>query len=70
MTYQNFERLHAQGCIKADIDTSKALGLIDHLPEKYQYTLMFYIWIWLLTMAITVAIALFTFWWIGTLSFA
>jgi hypothetical protein len=70
MTYKEFKRLRSHGRIQLGIDKSKALGLIDYLPERYQYAQLFCVWIWLSAIAIAIVPAIFLSWWIGVLSVA
>jgi hypothetical protein len=67
MTYEEYINLRKLGCIKAGIENSKAIGLIDYLPRKYQYAHYFWSWIWLLSIPGFICVAIFVKWWIGLL---
>jgi hypothetical protein len=67
MTYQEFTALRKAKQIKAGVDQSTALKLIDYLPKQYQAAHTFWSWVWMLSMPAFIAIAIFVKWWIGLL---
>ena len=65
MDYNSFITLRKEGKIKAGIDTSVALKLIDSLPKRYRFTHYFWSWIWILTIPVCILLAIFIKWWLG-----
>jgi len=67
MEYQVYKSLRESGQVKAGIDRSSALKLVDYLPKRYQYAQFFWSWIWLLSIPAGIYIIFFVKWWIGLL---
>ncbi len=67
MEYEKFISMRKEGKIKAGVDTSDALKLIDALPKNYQYAHHFWNWIWLLSIPGFILVSVFYIWWVGLL---
>jgi hypothetical protein len=67
MTHEEFIALHGDGKVKAGIDQSTAIRLIDRLPKRYQAAHAFWSWVWMLSIPGFIAVAVFFKWWVGLL---
>jgi len=67
MTYEEFVQRREAGTIRAGINTSAALRLIDHLPKRYQGAHMFWSWVWMLSIPGFICVSIFWKWWAGLL---
>jgi hypothetical protein len=67
MTYEEYIDLRKMGKIRAGIDNSTALKLIDYLPKRYQYAHYFWSWVWILSIPGFICVAIFIKWWVGLL---
>lgn len=67
MTYTEYKEKRARGLLKAGIDNSVALRLMDYLPKRYQYAHIFWSWVWMLSIPAAILLMIFVKWWVGLL---
>ena len=67
MTFEEYLDLRKMGKIRAGIDNSTALSLIDCLPKRYQFAHYFWSWAWFLSIPGFICVAIFFKWWVGLL---
>jgi len=67
MRYEEFMHLRRAGKIRAGVNHSIALQLIQYLPKRYQAAHIFWSWVWVLTIPAFIYISIFIKWWIGLL---
>ncbi len=67
MDYITFVTERRAGRVRAGIDNSTALRLIDYLPKRYQAAHHFWSWVWMLSIPGFILVAIFVRWWLGLL---
>ena len=67
MTHEEFILHRQAGTVRAGIDPSKALRLVEHLPKRYRVAHLFWAWMWILTIPGFICVAIFWKWWAGLL---
>ena len=67
MTFEQFKENIDNGIVKAGIDDSTSLRLINYLPGRYQAAHYFWSWIWILSIPVFIYVAIFYKWWVGVL---
>ncbi len=67
MTFEQFKENINNKSMKAGIDDSASLRLIDYLPRMYRAAHYFWSWIWILSIPVFIYVAIFYKWWVGIL---
>lgn len=65
MTYDEFKRARQEQGVRAGIDNSVALRLIEYLPKRFQYAHIFWSWVWMLSIPAAILLMIFVKWWVG-----